>query len=79
MSNIMMEPGQLQTRVLGELVRHPRSIVQLTHDLSQPPWAIFRAVHQLNRLGYIAYAPGRGQWCLASPEEVPSPVGSAVL
>jgi DNA-binding IclR family transcriptional regulator len=61
----IMGESALRERILAELSHHPRSIVQLTYDLGQPPWVVFRTVHELNRGGQIVYAPGRGQWCLA--------------
>lgn len=76
MSGIMGE-ADLQERILAELCRHPRSIVQLTYELGQPPWVVFRTVHNLNRSGEVVYAPGRGQWCLAGVRAVS--LQSAVL
>ncbi|WP_164928606.1 hypothetical protein [Gloeobacter violaceus] len=65
MTSVMVE-SELQERILSELGRQPRSIVQLTYELGQPPWVVFRAMHNLNRRGLVVYAPGRGQWCLVS-------------
>ena len=70
--NGVMGETELQERLLSELGRQPRSIVQLTYELGQPPWVVFRAMHNLNRMGSVVYAPGRGQWCLVSVRAISS-------
>lgn len=77
MSAVMGEVA-LRERILLELTRQPRSIVQLTYELGQPPWVVFRTVHELNRYGKVVYAPGRGQWCLAGVRAVSPTAGSTV-
>lgn len=47
-----------------ELITRPRSIVQLSQDLSLAPWKIFRAVHELDKVGRAAYLPARGHWVI---------------
>lgn len=49
-------------KIYSELTTRPRSILQLSRDLNHAPWQIFRAVHELNQVGRIAYLPTRGHW-----------------
>lgn len=49
-------------KIYSEITTRPRSIVQLSQDLTLAPWQIFRAVHELNQAGKIAYLPARGYW-----------------
>jgi DNA-binding IclR family transcriptional regulator len=49
-------------KVYAELAARPRSVMQLSRDLDLAPWQIFRAVHELNQLGQVAYLPSQGYW-----------------
>jgi hypothetical protein len=53
--------------IYDELTTRPRSIVQLSQDLTLAPWKIFRAVHKLDKVGRAAYSPARGHWAIADP------------
>lgn len=53
--------------IYDELTTRPRSIVQLSQDLTLAPWKIFRAVHKLDKVGRAAYSPARGHWTVTDP------------
>ncbi len=52
----------IEEKIYLELTTRPRSIVQLSQDLPLAPWKIFRAVHELDKVGRAAYLPARGHW-----------------
>ena len=52
-------------KIYAELATRPRSILQLSRDLDLAPWQIFRAVHELNQVGRVAYLPSRGHWIVS--------------
>lgn len=56
------EGESIAETIYGELTVRPRSIVQLSQDLALAPWKIFRAVHELDKVGRAAYLPARGHW-----------------
>jgi hypothetical protein len=56
------ERESVAEKIYRELTVRPRSIVQLSQDLTLAPWKIFRAVHELNKVGRAAYLPARGHW-----------------
>jgi hypothetical protein len=56
------EQESIAEKIYGELTTRPRSIVQLSQDLALAPWKIFRAVHELDKVGRAAYLPARGHW-----------------
>lgn len=53
--------------IYDELTTRPRSIVQLSQDLTLAPWKIFRAVHELDKVGRASYSPARGHWTVTAP------------
>jgi DNA-binding IclR family transcriptional regulator len=55
-----------EEKIYAELATRPQSIVQLSRDLDLAPWQIFRAVHELNQLGRVAYLPSRGHWIVTN-------------
>jgi DNA-binding IclR family transcriptional regulator len=54
-------------KIYDELTARPRSIVQLSQDLPLAPWKIFRAVHELDKVGRASYSPARGHWTITDP------------
>jgi hypothetical protein len=60
----VVERESATEKVYKELTVRPRSIVQLSQDLTLAPWKIFRAVHELNKVGRAAYLPARGHWAI---------------
>ncbi len=53
--------------IYDELTTRPRSIVQLSQDLPLAPWKIFRAVHELDKVGRASYSRARGHWTIKDP------------
>jgi hypothetical protein len=56
----------IEEKIYSELTTRPRSIVQLSQDLPLAPWKIFRAVHELDKVGRATYLPARGHWVVTN-------------
>jgi hypothetical protein len=51
-------------KIYVELTTRPRSIMQLSRDLTLAPWKIFGAIHELEQVGRASYSAACGHWII---------------